>query len=271
MHLVAVIRDMEELSDARVSSVHAGGYQDGMNRLAVLLVDDDDATRTLAKAVLERAGYRVVEATDGRRGLLALYAERPSLVVLDVLMPDVDGWSTLERIRELTDVPVLMLSSQSAEQQKVRALQAGADDYVTKPFGHQELLARVESLLRRSRSVVPELRSRYDDGVLAIEHDQRAVKVGGNPVDLSPLEYRLLTTLVEHRNRVLSHEQLMVHVWGAPGRVGPAQVKLTVSRLRRKLSAGGGRAPVIEARRGFGYMLRVPVGGAGQSDARPNR
>ena len=121
-----------------------------MTRGRVLVVDDDGDIRTLVAGLLERAGYEVNEAADGRDGLRAVFSDRPDLVLLDVTMPGLDGWGALERIRELTDVPVLMLTARSDELEKVRGLQAGADDYMTKPFGRQELLARVEALLRRT-------------------------------------------------------------------------------------------------------------------------
>lgn len=221
----------------------------------VLVVDDDPALRELVLAILERSGYEVRLAADGRAGLRELYQWRPDLVVLDVAMPGLDGWQTLERIRDLSDVPVLMLTGRSGELERVRGLKAGADDYVVKPFGRQEILARVETLLRRAapRRRLPE---RYSVGPLEIDVPGRAVRVGGEEVRLTPLEFRLLQTLVEHAGQVLSPEQLLQLVWGGP--VGRAQVKLYVGYLRRKL--GFGLDGPIETVRGFGYRFRIPKG-----------
>ena len=139
-----------------------------MTRGRVLVVDDDGDVRTLVVGLLERAGYEVSEASDGRDGLRAVFSDRPDLVLLDVTMPGLDGWGTLDRIRELTDVPVLMVTGRSDELEKVRGLKAGADDYLTKPFGRQELLARVEALLRRKRRTEEELPTVYADDAITV-------------------------------------------------------------------------------------------------------
>jgi DNA-binding response OmpR family regulator len=220
-----------------------------------LVVDDHADLRALLRILLERAGAEVVEAADGRAALRALYAERPDLVVLDVDMPVLDGWGTLERIREVSDVPVLMLTGSGSELDKVRGLRAGADDYVTKPFGRQELLARVEALLRRARREAPALAEVQDDGLVRIDHARRAVEVGGRPVALTPLEFRLLAAFVRHPHHVLSRDQLLDLVWGDATLGTGDQVKLYVSYLRRKLAGATPVAP-IETVRGFGYCYR---------------
>jgi DNA-binding response OmpR family regulator len=174
------------------------------------------------RELLDRRGFAVTEARDGHEALRAFYAERPDLVVLDVAMPVLDGWKTLERIRELSDVPVVMLTAKADELEKTRGLRAGADDYVTKPFGRQELLARVEALLRRAGGRAPEPET-YSDAFLTIDFAQRTVSAGGEPVDLTPLEFRLLTTFVRHPNQVLTHEQLLELVWGDALAAKPGQ------------------------------------------------
>ena len=143
---------------------------------SVLVVDDDPDVRALVSTLLGRAGYLITEAPDGRAALKALYDQRPDLVVLDVNMPDLDGWATLERIRDLSDVPVVMLSARGEELEKVRALRAGADDYVTKPFGRQELLARVESVLRRAVGAGP--KETYSDALLTVDFAERRAHRG---------------------------------------------------------------------------------------------
>jgi DNA-binding response OmpR family regulator len=218
---------------------------------SVLVVDDDTDVRTLVAELLTRAGYTVSEAPNGREALKLLFDERPDLVLLDISMPELDGWGTLERIRELSDVPVVMLSALGAELEKVRALRAGADDYVTKPFGRQELLARVESLLRRAPT--REVRDAYRDGLLEVDFSQRRVRAGEQPVELTPLEFRLLTAFVDHPGQLLTHDQLLELAWGGGRGSSRDQVKLYVGYLRRKLAAAGVPAEAIETARGFGY------------------
>jgi DNA-binding response OmpR family regulator len=222
-----------------------------MSASTVLVVDDDADIRGLVRSLLERAGHGVHEAADGREGLRALHAWRPDLVVLDATMPGLDGWTTLARIRELSDVPVLMLSARDAELDKVRGLKAGADDYVAKPFGRQELLARVEALLRRRGAVPTELPHTYEDDAVRVDFEQRLVHVRGDEIALTPLEYRMLAVFVRHPGQVLSHEQLLELAWGSDD-ASRDQVKLYVGYLRRKL----GLREAIESVRGFGYRYR---------------
>ena len=226
-----------------------------MKRARILVVDDDSDIRRLLRELLERAAYDVVDAVNGREGLRALYSASPDLILLDVSMPELDGWQTLERIRDVSDVPVVMLTARAAELEKVRGLKAGADDYVTKPFGRQELLARVEAHLRRAgdREEKP---GSYADGLIAIDFPQRAVTVSGRPVPLTPLEFKLLTTFVRHPNQVLSHEQLLELVWGDALTGSRARTKLYVGYLRQKLAAAGAEESPIETVRGFGYRYR---------------
>ncbi len=231
-------------------------YGKGMTRARVLVVDDDADVRGLVVQLLGRAGYDVTAASDGREALRALFAARPDLVLLDVTMPGMDGWKALDRIRDVSDVPVLMLTGRTAELDSVRALTAGADDYVTKPFRRQELLARVQALLRR-RAPRVELET-YEDALLRIDFPRRAVTVAGHPVALTPTEFKLLATFVRHPNQVLSREQILELVWNDPYAVSPDQVKLYVGYLRRKLEVGGLPVP-IETVRGFGYRYTPPA------------
>src|SRR3954447_7519296 len=229
-----------------------------MKRSSVLVVDDELDVRTLIRLLLERAGLDVTEASSGREALRRLHQVRPDLVILDVTMPDLDGWQTLERVRDLSEVPVLMLTARAAELDKVRGLKAGADDYVTKPFGRQELLARVESLLRRA-SGPPEVREAYSDGAVQIDFSSREVVVERGEVQLTPLEFRLLAAFVRHPNQVLSRDQLLELVWGDAETVAADQVKLYVGYLRRKLGWDVAERSPIETVRGFGYRYRPPI------------
>src|SRR6266516_2823390 len=222
----------------------------------VLVVDDEADIRELVRELLGRAGYDVVEAPNGSEALRAFYSQQPDLVILDVQMPVLDGWETLTRIREVSDVPVMMLTARAEELDKVRGLRAGADDYVTKPFGRQELLARVEAHLRRSRDR-QEAPQHYADAFVVVDFAQRVVRAGGEEVSLTPLEFRLLTAFVRHPNQVLSHDQLVEQAWGGAGSAERDQVKLYVGYLRRKLGARHGAESPSETVRGFGYKYRA--------------
>jgi DNA-binding response OmpR family regulator len=224
-----------------------------MSPTTILVCDDESDIRELLRELLGRTGYDVLEAADGQEALRTLYGSAPDLVLLDVSMPNLDGWATLERIRDVSDVPVIMLTARTDELERVRGLKGGADDYVTKPFGRQELLARVEALLRRSTTREP-TRERYEDSFVSVDYAQREVQVNGRDVRLTPLEFRLLTAFVENPNQVLSREQLLELVWGDRRGVLAEQVKIYVGYLRRKL--GVGEQGPIETVRGFGYRYR---------------
>jgi DNA-binding response OmpR family regulator len=225
----------------------------------VLVVDDQADIRALVKELLRRAGYDVLEAPDGKAGLRLLHESVPDLVILDVSMPILDGWQTLERIRDLSDVPVIMLTARDGELEKVRGLKAGADDYVTKPFGRQELLARVEALLRRStgRSGVDDA---YQDSLLRVDFLQRRVTANDAELALTPLEFRLLSALVRHAGQVLGHDQLLELVWRDAYGISPEEVRTYVSYLRKKLREVGTDPGCIETVRGFGYRYRPLAG-----------
>jgi DNA-binding response OmpR family regulator len=218
----------------------------------VLVVDDDDQMRRMLRSIYGRDGWKVLEAADGQQALRVLYEHRPDIVVLDVGMEGVDGWETLARIRDIAEVPVLMLTGYHGELDKVRALRGGADDYVTKPFGSQELLARTEAVLRRARARSDHHSDFYQDGLIGIDFQTRLVTVEGQEVHLTPLEFRLLSAFVRHPNHVLSATQLLELAWD--NAVGTRdQVKVYVGYLRRKLGAVGAR---VETVRGFGYRYR---------------
>lgn len=221
----------------------------------VLLIEDDADIALGVRTVLNRNGYEVRAAVEGRDGLRLFHSERPDIVVLDVGLPEMDGWTVLERIRELSEVPVLMLTSHGRESDKVRGLRSGADDYLTKPFGTAEFVARVQALLRRQRAADPPPEV-FDDGSVRINFATHAVFVDGEPVELTPTEFRLLTALVRHRGQVLSPVKLLELAWSDPLGIGPDRVKYTVMRLRRKLGAETGGDSAIEAVRGFGYRYK---------------
>ncbi|MEX0992865.1 MAG: response regulator transcription factor [Solirubrobacterales bacterium] len=221
---------------------------------SVLIVDDDSDIRTLVCTLLQRAGIGTLQAGDGEEGLKKFFKHRPDLVLLDVSMPRMDGFQTLSRIRSMSEVPVLMLTARGQELEKVQGLRSGADDYVTKPFGRQELVARVEALLRRGSGVEGEASEVLKDPLVTVDFARAQVTVEGKEVKLTPLEFRLLAAFVRNPNQVLSSDQLLELVWGSAG-ASRDQVKLYVGYLRRKLREDAQAEP-IETVRGFGYRYQ---------------
>jgi DNA-binding response OmpR family regulator len=230
------------------------------NHTRILVVEDDHDVRSLVVGVLQRAGAETIEAPDGEQALRSFFESRPDLVMLDLGLGQIDGLKVLGRIRDLSDVPVLVLTGEDAEIEKVRALKAGADDYVTKPFGRQELLARVEALLRRRESAAATDSDVLSDSLVSIDFSQATATVAGTELRLTPLEFRLLSTFARHPNQVLSPDQLAELVWGVSGATRD-QVKLYIAYLRRKLREAG--VQPIETVRGFGYRYRPRSDGNG--------
>jgi DNA-binding response OmpR family regulator len=220
----------------------------------VLAADDNDDHLEVVCDVLARAGAEVVEAKDGAEAIDRFYRDQPHLVVLDVRMPKVDGWQTLEQIRTISDRPVLMLTAADSEVVAVRALRAGADDYVRKPFSGAELVARAQVLLRTCGVGDDEpLHDRYHDAHLEIDFRQVQVRSADQrPIKLRPLEYRLLVALVRHPNQVLSGQQLVQLVWN-DDIGGDARLKVYISYLRAALRDGGVAGDPIVTLRGLGY------------------
>lgn len=222
----------------------------------VLVVDDDEDIRSLLRLTLERDGHDVVEAVDGKDAVRKFHELHPVLVILDVMMPELDGWATLERIRDVSDVPIIMLTARGFDTERSRGLRGGADDYIIKPFSPMELTARIAALLRRTQGHETALPTVFDDGFLRIDKARRKVVVDGRDVSLTPLEFRLLTTLVDHRDEVLDRDRLLTLVWGGANAVFPEQVKLYVGYVRRKVGMRADGTSPIETIRGFGYIYR---------------
>lgn len=222
----------------------------------ILVIEDDPDIGHLVCLRLDRAGYSSLHASDGQTGLRMLHEHHPDLVLLDIGLPGIDGWQVLERIRDISDIPVVILTARGLETEKVRGLQSGADDYITKPFGHQELVARVGAILRRN-SVSDFGEDIYIDQQLQIDVARREVTAFGEPVNLTAGEFRLLHVLVQHVGQVLSPEQLLDLAWDDPTGIGASKVKFSILRLRRKLGCDDVSRCPIESVRGFGYRYRV--------------
>ncbi len=227
-----------------------------MNRL--LIVDDDAGVTATLRLVLEYAGYHVDQVATGRSALRALHADRPDLIILDLGLPDLDGWTVLERVRDISDVPVLVLSVLRGQRDKVHALHAGADDYVTKPFANAELVARITALLRRSALRPATAHQAYDDGTLRVDPARLLVRVADREVRVTPTEFRLLHALVRQPGAVLTAAQLLEAAWDDASGYRPQRVKFAVMRLRRKLGWDDPRSSPLRSVRGFGYRYCSP-------------
>jgi two-component system, OmpR family, KDP operon response regulator KdpE len=222
----------------------------------VLLVDDAKDMTVVLSRVLHDEGYDVQVAHDGSDGLRAAFDFRPDLVVLDVMMPGMDGWTMLTRLREFSDVPVIMLTAVSGEDNMVRGLDHGADDYLTKPFSMTELKARIRAVLRRTSESPQKNQSLlFDNGRLVIDPAAQRVTVRGEVVDLTPTEYRLLLCLAYNAGRVLTVDQILDNVWGLGYEDSQDNVKLYVWYLRRKIEADPRRPRYVLTKRGAGYYL----------------
>lgn len=222
----------------------------------VLVVEDDLEFSALLALWLERAGMETHGATGGADALRAVYDWRPDLVSLDVGLPQLDGWEVCLRIRELTNVPILFVSALGAESDRVRGLQLGADDYITKPFSFREYVARIEAALRRAAT--PADRSdheliRHHD--LALDVDAHRVLVGGREIHVTPTEFRLLVSLARHRGSLVSHGQLLHDAWGPEYRDELPLLRTAIRGLRSRLADASGGKDYIGTEYGFGYRL----------------
>lgn len=222
----------------------------------VLVIDDEPQIRRLLSLTLEANGFRVVVASGGGEGLLLAAQQRPAAVLLDLGLPDLPGREVLRRLREWSEVPVIILTALDAESEKIAALDAGADDYVTKPFNTGELLARLRVALRHAtREPAPPV---FAAGNLVVDLASRRVSVGGREVILTATEYSLLRLLVRHAGKVLTHRMILREVWGASAESQTHYLRVYVARLRTKLSAGEADADLIRTEPGVGYRLVEP-------------
>ncbi len=225
-----------------------------MTGARILVIDDELAIRRFLKISLEAEGHTFIEADTGETGLVAAATQRPDLIILDLGLPDLDGASVLKRLREWSSVPVIILTVRDSEIEKVALLDAGADDYLTKPFGVPELLARVRVALRHKQSGESEPSIRIGD--LEIDFTVRAVILRGEAVRLTATEYELLRVLAQHAGKVVTQRQLLKDIWG-PQSVDQSQyLRVYIAQLRKKLERDAGRPELIVTEPGVGYRLR---------------
>jgi two-component system KDP operon response regulator KdpE len=223
----------------------------------VLVIEDELQIRRFLRTALASAGYRVGEAATGREGLQQAAQGRPDCVILDLGLPDMDGMEVLRSIRSWSAVPLIVLTARGQEQDKIALLDAGADDYLTKPFGVGELMARMRVVLRRQRAGAAVEPALVQIGVLEIDLAAREVRREGAEVHLTPIEYRLLAALLRHRGRVVTQRQLLEEVWGPEYVDAPHYLRIYMQHLRHKLEADPARPEHFLTEPGVGYRLRA--------------
>ena len=222
----------------------------------ILVVDDESRMVRFVRMNLELEGYHVAEAGTGMEALEKVRDELPDLVLLDVMMPEMDGFETLERLREISTVPVIMLTVKGDEEDRIRGLELGADDYVTKPFSPRELASRIRAVLRRAEMPAPIAKTAIQiDDRLSVDFRQREVIVDGEPVRLRPTEYRLLYHLVNNAGWVMTHEMLLSKVWGYEYRDETGLLRLYITYLRKKIEPTSSDPRYIFTERGVGYRF----------------
>jgi two-component system, OmpR family, KDP operon response regulator KdpE len=225
-------------------------------QITVLLIEDEAEIRRFLRATLKNQGYRLIEAVAGEEGLALAASHRPDLIILDLGLPDIDGLAVAGRIRQWTTTPILVLSARGQERDKVAALDAGADDYVTKPFGVGELLARMRVALRHAaRAGSGQEDPVFEVGDLRVDIGRRRVTVRGEDVHLTPIEYKLLATLVRYAGKVVTHRQLLKEVWGSAFEQQTHYLRVYMQQLRNKIEAAPARPRYLRTEPGVGYRL----------------
>ena len=226
-----------------------------MTNLKVLIIDDEEAIRRFLRVTLSSQGYTVLEAATGNEGLANAANEKPDVIILDLGLPDLDGVAVTRLLREWTRIPIIILSVRGSEKDKISALDAGADDYLTKPFGVGELLARIRAALRRTVQTTGE--PVFVAGNLKVDLSRRLVTISGQEVQLTPNEYGLLHALVSNAGKVLTHHHLLREVWGAEYGEEFHMLHVNISNLRRKIESDPARPRYIITEPGVGYRIRV--------------
>ena len=223
--------------------------------LSILVIDDEPQIRRLLRITLEAAGYRVLDAANGNDGLIQAAQRRPDLILLDLGLPDADGTAILKRLREWTRVPVIILTVRDQEDEKINALDGGADDYVTKPFGSGELLARIRAALRHASESDNQALFQLAD--LEVDLSSRAVRKGGSEIRLTPIEYALLRLLVLHAGKVLTHRFLLAEIWGPKSEEQTQYLRVHIAHLREKIEDDPAQPQWILTEPAIGYRLTL--------------
>ena len=222
----------------------------------VLVVDDEPRLIHFIRLNLEHDGFEVIEATSGAQALTSLRDRLPDLILLDVMMPELDGFEALQLIREISTVPVIMLTAKGEEEDRIRGLELGADDYISKPFSPREMVSRVKAVLRRTETPSPPIHEKIVvDERLSIDFDRREITVDGTLVQLRPTEFKLLFHLVQNAGWVVPHDQLLAKVWGYEYREETHYLRLYINYLRQKLEADPANPRYILTERGVGYRF----------------
>jgi DNA-binding response OmpR family regulator len=234
-------------------------------KTTILAADDDPQLLRLVTRNLQLEGYDVLEASDGQQALELIESDSPDLVLLDVMMPKMDGFTVCYRVREFSSVPIIIVTARGQDQDKVRGLDLGADDYLTKPFSVDELLARVRAVLRRSEFTAREkaqgLRATIITGDLTVDYSQHLVTLAGHEIPLTPTEYRILAYLAQNAGRIVTQDLLLEHVWGSEYLGESHMLQVNVNRLRHKLEIDPTQPRYILTKVGVGYSLAsLPVG-----------
>jgi DNA-binding response OmpR family regulator len=221
----------------------------------ILIIDDDKALTEMLAQKLEPKGFEVLSAIRGLDGLKMAYENHPDLVILDVMMPEMDGWETCRRLRELSDVPILMLTGKVSDEDVVRGFQLGADDYVRKPFNLKELEGRIRAILKRSNGTEPENNMVFDDGNIRVDLERQQVFREGKMVHLTSTEFQLLSCLVKRQGTLVPHEEILAEVWGPAYLDATACLSLYIRYLREKLEDNPGEPHYIRTKWGAGYWF----------------
>ncbi|MCB0197108.1 MAG: response regulator transcription factor [Anaerolineae bacterium] len=229
-----------------------------MEENTILVVDDDPVIIQLLKSAFAKTRATVITASNGQEGLQQFYVHRPDLIILDVKMPDMDGWETCSIIRKLSDVPIIMLTARSNDEEVIRGLDSGADDYITKPFNAKVVLARARAALRRpAQTALTKKSTHYSDGYLTIDLEKNLVLTKGEPVKLTAQEYKLLAYLLQNPNRMLTTQQILENVWGWEYQNEPGHVRIYVWHLRRKLEEDPKDPQYLLTEYGLGYRFQT--------------
>jgi DNA-binding response OmpR family regulator len=230
-----------------------------MQKNKILIVDDDLAIRKFVKANLEARDFDVLTASDGQEALKIIEEEMPDLVLLDIMMPKMDGFEVCRRVREWSNVPIIILSAKDSENDKVKCFEYGADDYLTKPFALRELLYRIKAVLRRSQtSQRPAGQPSYQNGSLIVDFARQVVTLDGTPVALTALEYKIIAYLTLNAGRIITPNQLLEKIWGEEYSGDYRLLQVNVCRLRRKIKDSAKNSHYIQTKPGIGYIASLP-------------